>query len=149
MRIVIVFAAASLLLSHRAGAQQQNPTPGSDLGFACFDSLAAPEFPKAALEAHVDGTVWTWTQLSPQGAVEKIDTQVVSAWSNGAKLLTPPVEAAIRAAKPKPQCFGNTVPIVFRYQLHGEATATPKATSRRENPNILWIESQPAIANKG
>ena len=34
--------------------------------------------------------------------------------------------------------------MVFRYQLHGEATANPKVTSRSEGSNVLYIESQPA-----
>src|SRR5579872_3969613 len=76
-------------------------------GLACFANLATPEYPSAALEAHVDGSVWTTTHVSPQGAVEKIETQVVSAWGEGPKLLTPPVEKAIRAAKPKPECAGK------------------------------------------
>jgi hypothetical protein len=37
--------------------------------------------------------------------------------------------------------------VVFRYQLHGEATENPQVKSHREEPNIVWIESQPAAAN--
>jgi hypothetical protein len=82
--------------------------------------------------------------VNPQGAIDKIETQVVSAWGQGEKLLTPLVEKAIRAAKIKSECAGKKVSVVFRYQLHGEATPNPKVTSRTEAPNIMDIESQPA-----
>lgn len=142
MRYIPWIAVAVLLTSANIMAQQAN-APAS---FDCFEDLAPPEFPESALRARVDGTVWTWTEVSPQGVPGKIDTQVVSAWADGAKLLTPPVEKAIRAAKVKPECHGKTVAAVFRYQLYGEATANPKVTSRRDGPNLMWIESQPAAA---
>jgi hypothetical protein len=113
-------------------------------GLGCFENLAAPEYPQAALQAHVDGSIWTTTHVNSQGGIEKIETQAVSAWGDGPKLLTPPVEKTIRAAKIKPECAGKAVSVVFRYQLHGDAVPSPKVTSRTDPPNILWIESQPA-----
>jgi hypothetical protein len=115
-------------------------------GFSCFENLATPEFPKTALQQRVDGSVWTWVHVTPQGAVEKIETQIVSAYRDGEKLLKPAVETAIRAAKIRPQCAGKTVPVVFRYQLFGQPTADPQVKSRTEAPNIMYIESQPAEA---
>jgi hypothetical protein len=138
MRKILLFATAALL-SPNARAQQT-----TDDGLACFENLPTPEFPAAALQAHVDGSVWTWTQVNAQGTPDKIDTQVVSAWRDGAKLLTAPVEKTIRAAKIKPECAGKTIRAVFRYQLHGEAIADPKVTSRIDGPTLMWIESQPA-----
>jgi hypothetical protein len=146
MRSIVVIGIA-LLSSLNARAQRASGTPSNE-GLACFENLNPPEYPKSALQARVDGSVWATPHVSPQGAVEKIDTQVVSAWSEGPKLLTPPVEKAIRAAKIKPECAGKTVLIVFRYQLHGEETSDPKVTSRTEAPNIIWIDSQPAIATQ-
>jgi len=148
MRRVPFIAVAALLSSLQARAQQtaqpaSQTTSGTE-GLACFENLGTPEYPKNALQAHVDGSVWTRTHLNSQGAVDKVDSQVVSAWSEGPKLLTPPVEKAIRAAKIKPECAGKTVSLVFRYQLRGEATTEPKVTSRNEAPNIMYIESQPA-----
>jgi len=158
MRRVLYIAVAALLASVHARAQQTNhpaseTTSGAD-GLACFEHLGTPEYPKKALQETVDGSVWTWTQVSPQGTIDKIETQVVSAWGQGEKLLTPPVEKAIRAAKIKPECAGKKVSVVFRYQLHGEATPDPKVTSKTEAPNIMDIESQPATktevsSNKG
>jgi len=152
-RTVLLVAAAVFLASGPLNAQQKQQAPPSAAsqsatndGLACFENLSAPEFPKAALEAHVDGSVWTWTQANSAGVPDKVDTQVVSAWSDGAKLLTPPVEKAIRAARIKPGCAGKKVSVVFRYQLHGEATANPKVTSRTDPPNIMYIESQPEAA---
>src|SRR5690349_2926402 len=96
MRTIPFFASVALVLPMFCHAQQASPD-----GLACFENLATPEFPQAALQAHVDGSVWTTTHVSPQGTVDKIETQVVSAWSDGPKMLTPPVEKAIRAAKIK------------------------------------------------
>jgi len=139
MRTLLSIASSILLIPAYTKAQQ-SPSEG----ISCFENLAAPEYPKAALQAHVDGSVWTTTQVSPQGSIEKIDNQVVSAWSEGSRMLTPAVEKVLRAAKIKPQCAGKTISVVFRYQLHGEATAAPEGTSRTEAPNTMYIESQPA-----
>jgi hypothetical protein len=150
MRRVLLIAIAVLLTSANARAQQttqaQSQTASSMDGLACFENLAAPEYPEDALQAYVDGSVWTWTQITPQGVPGKTETQVVSAWSEAPKLLTPAVERAIHAARIKPDCAGNKVWAVFRYQLHGEATSEPKVTSRTDGPNVMWIESQPALA---
>ena len=144
MRSILFVAIAALLTSVHARAQESSQPASGPEGLACFENLASPEFPKSALQEHVDGSVWTWTQVSPQGTIDKIETQVVSAWGQGEKLLTPPVEKAIRAAKIKSECEGKKVSVVFRYQLHGEATPNPKVTSKTEAPNIMDIESQPA-----
>jgi hypothetical protein len=53
------------------------------------------------------------------------------------------VEKAVRASKFKPECAGKTVAVVYRYQLHGDAAANPKPTTRTELSNIMFIESQP------
>jgi len=148
IRSIFLVAIAALLTSVNARAQAASqttsqPATGPD-GLACFENLATPEFPKEALQARVDGSVWIWTQLNPQGAIDKIETQVVSAWGQGEKLLTPPLEKAIRAAKIKSECAGKRVSVVFRYQLHGEATLNPKVTSKTEASNVVDIESQPA-----
>jgi hypothetical protein len=85
MRQVLLIAVAALLTSVAARAQQ-TPQSGSQATFgterlACFEDLASPEYPNNALQAHVDGSVWTWTDVNAQERVDKIDTQVVSAWS--------------------------------------------------------------------
>jgi hypothetical protein len=151
MRKILFIAGAAFLTAVNGGAQQtsqpKSQTTSASDGLACFENLVTPDYPKNALQAHVDGSVWTWTQVSPQGTVDKIDTEVVSAWGEGPKLLAPAAEKAIRSAKIKPECAGKRVWVVFRYQLHGEATPTPKVTSRTEEPNMMWIESQPATGN--
>src|SRR4030095_15828146 len=135
MRVFFVAIAALLtLVNARAqGAPQTafRPATGPD-GLACFENLGTPEFRKEPLQAQVDGSVWTWTQVNPQGAIDKIERQAVSAWSPGEKLLMPPVEKAIRAAKIKSECAGKKVSVVFCYQLHGEATPNPNVTSKTE-----------------
>jgi len=135
---ILFFAIAAFLTSIAGNAQ-----PASTDGLACFENLAVPEYPRSALLANVDGSVWTTTQVTPQGTVDKVETQVVSAWGDGPKMLTPPVEKAIRAAKIKSECAGKSVQAVFRYQLYGEATPNPKVTSRTDG-NLMYIESQPA-----
>lgn len=139
------FFATIVFITGSAWAAEPKPVEG----FACFENLTAPEYPAAALQEHVDGSVWTYVHANSQGVPEKVDTQVVSAWSEGTKLLVPPVEKAIRAAKIKPECAGKTISVVFRYELHGEPAPNPKVSSRTDSPNLMWIESQPAsIAGK-
>lgn len=164
MRTLLVIAAALLISQYgvaqgggpggggrggRGGGrgQQQPPPPPPDPGFECFQSVPTPEFPQAALQAHVDGTVYIWAHLTPQATVEKIDTQVASAWADGAKLLTPPVEKAVRGAMFKSDCAGKTVAVVYRYELRGEPSANPKVTTKMEQPNILYLDSQPESAS--
>ena len=79
MRRVLFIAVAALLGSVHARAQQTTPpasetTSGAD-GLACFESLGKPEYPKKALQETIDGSVWTWTQVSPQGTIDKIETE--------------------------------------------------------------------------
>jgi Gram-negative bacterial TonB protein C-terminal len=148
MRSVLFVAASGFMISVSANAQRAStPPPAPNPGLACFENLSMPEYPKAALQAHIDGSVWTTTQVSAQGTIDKIDTQVVSAWHDGPKLLTPPVEKAIRSAQIKSECDGKAVSVVFRYELHGTAEQNPKVTSRTEAPNIMYIESQPESQN--
>jgi len=151
MRTLLVIAVTSFVIAPFAVSQQKQPAQTTQAqatkeipsGLECVDQLQTPDFPKAALEKHVDGSVWTWTKVSPQGTADKIDTQVVSAWGQGPSLLTPPAEKALKESKFKTSCAGKTVSVVLRYELHGEPTANPKVTSRRENPDIVYIESQP------
>jgi len=69
MRAILFIAVAALLTSSNAGAQQESqPTSQKTIGtegLGCFENLAAPEYPKSALRAQVDGSVWTWTQVNP------------------------------------------------------------------------------------
>jgi hypothetical protein len=146
MRLIEPIAIACLFCAPMLAQQAQPPAATGD--FSCFENLPTPEFPMAALEQHVDGSVWTWVQVTPQGTPGKIDTQVVSAWSEGSKLLVPPVEKAVREAKFKSDCAGKTVPVVFRYEVHGNPTANPKVTSHRDAPDIVYIESQPATTTE-
>jgi hypothetical protein len=157
MRSLIVIAAA-LLVSQYGIAQQggrggrgggRGPAPAEppapvNPGFECFAGVETPEFPQAALQTHVDATVWVTLQVTPQGAADKIETKVSSAWESGPKLFTPAVEKIVRAAKFKPECAGKTVAVVYRYDLEGEAVANPKATQRTE-ARVMYIESQPAL----
>lgn len=146
MRSIPLIAIAAWLTGGLAMAQQPS-SPASPDGLACFSNLPTPEYPRSALQAHVDGSVWTYIQVSPQGTPDKIDYQVVSAWGDGQKLLTPPVEKAVRASTIKPECRGKKVWVVFRYQYHGgENAPVPKVTSRADGPNLMWIESQAAPA---
>ena len=153
MRTLLVVAGTLLLISPSAHAQRGGagggraaapPAPPLNPGFECFANVETPEFPLAALQAHVDGTLWLSIQLNAQAGIDKIDTQVTSAWGTAKMLLTPAVEKAVRASKFKTDCAGKTVDVVYRYELHGEAMANPKPTNRMDTPNILYIESQPA-----
>jgi hypothetical protein len=150
---ITVLISAQLAMAQRGGGKGGDkggdkgpPPPPPPAGLECFDNLGTPEYPRAALQAKIDGSVWETIQVGPQGALGKVDTQVVSAYADGTKLLTPPADAVIKSAKLKADCAGKTVLVVFRYQLHGDPIANPQVTNRREPPNIIWIESQPATA---
>jgi hypothetical protein len=152
----LLLLAVTLPLSIQSGMAQRGggrggppaPPPGPPpAGLECFDNLPTPEFPKAALQAKVDGTVWVNIEVGAQGAAGKVDTKVTSAYTAGSKLLTPPVEAAIHSAKLKADCAGKTVLVVFRYELHGDPTANPQVTTKREPSYLVWIESQPMTAS--
>src|SRR5580658_9421976 len=103
MRTLIVITAA-LLVSQYGIAQRggrgggRGPAPASEPpkpvnpGFECFESVQTPEFPQAALQSRIDGTVWVTLQVTPQLTADKIETKVTSAWANGPKLLAPAVE---------------------------------------------------------
>src|SRR5215469_2405771 len=126
-----------------APAAPAEPPPA---GLECFDSLPIPDYPRAALQGKITGSVWETLEVGQGGTLGKLDSQVVSACADGPKLLTPPSEAAIHSAKLKADCAGKKVLVVFRYELHGDATANPQVTNRKEPPNLVWIESQPATA---
>jgi hypothetical protein len=160
MRTVIVIAAA-LLVAQFGIAQQggrggrgggrgpaaEPPAPPKP-GFECFQSVEVPEFPKAALRAHIDATVWITLQVTPQGTADKIETKVTSAWADGPKLFTPAVEKVLHAAKFKPECAGKAVAVVYRYDLHGDPIAAPKVTEKQDE-RIMYIDSQPELVAAG
>jgi hypothetical protein len=134
------------------GAEKGPPAPPPappPAGLECFDNLPTPEFPRAALQQKVDGTVWVSMEVGAGGVPGNMQTQVTSAWADGAKLLTPPAEAAVHAAKLKADCAGKKVLVVFRYELHGDAVPNPQVTSRKEPSYLVWIESQPMGAATG
>ena len=147
MRILIVVAAASVLSGVPVMAQgrgQMRAAP-PEPGLECFAHPPQPEYPQTALHEDITGTVWTTISLTPQNTAGKIDTRVVSAYSDGEKLLVPAVEKAIQASTFKPDCAGKTVHVDFRYQIDGAAVANPQPTDRSEPPNVVWIESQPPV----
>jgi hypothetical protein len=147
MRTVLVVSIASLFVCVPAEAQvgRQMRAAPPEPGLECFAQLSMPQYPPEALREDVSGTVWTNVKLTPQDTVADIDTRVVSAWSDGTKLLDPAVEKAIRASTFKPDCAGKTVFVAFRYELDGQAVANPQPATRKDPPNVVWIESQPPL----
>lgn len=147
MRVLFVVAVVSILTRVSVMAQGRGPlrTEPPEPGLECFAQMSTPEYPLAALHEDVTGTVWTTINLTPQNTAGKIGTRVVSAYSDGEKLLAPAVEKAIHSSTFKPDCAGKTVFVAFRYELDGVAVANPQPTSRKEPPNVVWIESQPPL----
>ena len=143
---ILLLTTIAMLSTIPAGAAEPPKTDAAPEGLDCFANLTAPEFPMDALRARVDGDAWVNIQVNSGGAIDKVETQVVSAWSSAAKLLTAPVEKAVRAATFKPACYGRTVSTVFRYQLYGDPVANPQATSKADGPRMMLIQSQPAVA---
>lgn len=151
MRTLFVVSVAAVLTCAQVKAQgrgQMRAAP-PEPGLECFAQVSTPEYPPAALQEDITGTVWTTITLTPQDTIGKIDTRVVSAYSSGEKLLAPAVEKAIRSSTFKPDCAGKTVSVAFRYQIAGQAVANPQPTSTKEPPNVVWIESQPPMRTSG
>ena len=147
MRTLLLIATTSLFTCAQVygqGRGQMRAAP-AEPGLECFAQMATPEYPPAALHDDITGTVWTHIALTPKATVGKIDTQVVSAYSEGEKLLVPAVEKAIHASTFKPDCAGKTVFVAFRYEEDGRAVADPHPEFREEPPNVAWIESQPPL----
>jgi len=140
INIIMTVGVAGLTGGQLAAAQEASST---DLGFGCFDNLSAPEFPKAALAGNIDGTVYAVVHVSPSGTVEKIEKNTASADKDGAKVLEPAVDAAIRAAKIRPQCVGKTVSVVFRYSVYSSDAPDAKVASKTAG-NIMYIEGASA-----
>jgi hypothetical protein len=59
MRAVLLATAFVWIIPTYANAQS------STEGLSCFANLATPEFPTSALQAHIDGSVWTTTHVGP------------------------------------------------------------------------------------
>jgi len=127
------------------GGDAAQPAPPEDPGFECFEKAETPDFPAAALQRRIDGTAWLRIALTPQGAIDKLDLKVVSAWGTAPALLGPPVEKVVRASKFKAACGGKTVAVAYVFEISGDATATPKPT-RKESARVMYIESQPQIS---
>jgi hypothetical protein len=113
--------------------------------FECFEHVETPEFPRAALQQNIDGTVYVNLEVTPQGTADKVETKVVSAWPSGPKLLAPPVEKAVRASKLKTECAGKSVEVAFRYEISGNPVANPTTTTRSES-RLMFLESKPELA---
>jgi hypothetical protein len=124
------------------------PPPPPKPGFECFDHADTPEFPRAALQQHVDGTVWVTLDVTAQGTPDKVKTEVTSAWSSADKLLAPAVMKAVQASKFKSSCAGKSVAVVYRYDLVGDPVAAPKPTTKSE-ARIMYIDSAPEVAAGG
>src|SRR5580658_234308 len=115
MRILLVIATGILIAQYGAaqgrggGRGPAEPAVPAKPGFECFEHVETPEFPHAALQENVTGTVYVTLDAG------KIDTQVISAWPTASKILVPAVEKAVRASKLKQECAGKSVAVAFRY----------------------------------
>jgi hypothetical protein len=157
MRTLIVIAAALLVSQYgiaqqggrggrggRGGPPPAEPSKPVNPGFECFESAQTPEFPQAALRAHIDATVWATVQVTPQLTADKVETKVTSAWADGPKLFTPAVEKILQASKFKAECAGKAVSVVYRFDLQGDPVAAPKVTAKTED-RVMYIESAPEL----
>jgi hypothetical protein len=154
MRILLAIA-ASLLIAQYGVAQQPGGRGGRGGGrggpaepavpvkpsFECFEHVETPEFPRAALQENVTGTVYVTLDAG------KIGTQVTSAWPTAAKILVPAVEKAVHASKIKQECADKSVELAFRFDISGNPIANPATTTRTES-RMMVLESQPELVSK-
>ena len=155
----ILLAVATTLLIAQYGAAQQaggrggrgggrgapaEPAVPVQPGFECFEHAETPDFPHAALQENVTGTVFVTIEVTPQATAGKVDTQVISAWATASKILVPAVEKAVRASKLKQECAGKSVAVAFRYEISGNPIANP-AVATRTDSRLMFLESQPEL----
>jgi hypothetical protein len=144
MRILLAIATGFLIAQYgvaqgRGGGRgPAEPAVPAKPGFECFEHVETPEFPHAALQENITGTVYVALDAG------KVDTQVVSAWPNASKILVPAVEKAVRASKLKQDCAGKSVAVAFRYEISGNPIANPATTTRTES-SLMFLESQPEL----
>ncbi len=150
----ILFAIATTLLIAQYGIAQQpggrgrggrggpaEPAVPVKPSFECFEQVETPEFPRAALQQNITGTVYVTLEAG------KLDTKVASAWPTASKILIPAVEKAVRASKLKPECADKSVEIAFRFDIGGNPIANPTTTTRTES-RLMFLESQPELVTK-
>jgi TonB family protein len=116
----------------QAGKTEQ---PQSDSGAACIERLEIPTYPPLASRARIHGTVTTFVLLSSEGSMQSIKTKVKPDDATRAPIFVRPVEAAVRQATFRPACGGQTVVIVFHFEL-GEKL---KQSVMFGYPNTFWI----------
>jgi hypothetical protein len=148
MRILLVVATGFLIAQYvaaqgRGGGRGGPAEPAVPVkpSFECFEHVETPEFPHAALQENITGTVYVTLEAG------KIDTQVTSAWTAASKILVPAVEKAVRASKLKQECAGKSVQLAFRYEISGNPIANPATTTRTES-RMMVLESQPELVTK-
>jgi hypothetical protein len=156
MRILLAIATSLLIAQYGVAQQPGGRGRGGGRGgpaepavpvkpaFECFEHVETPEFPRAALQENVTGTVVVTLEVTPQATAGKIETQVTSAWPNASKILVPAVEKAVRGSKLKQECAGKSVEVAFRYEIGGSPIANPVTTTRTES-RLMFLESQPEL----
>jgi hypothetical protein len=150
MRILLAITAGLLIAQYGAAQQPGGRGRGGGRGapaepavpvkpsFECFENVETPEFPHAALQENITGTVYVTLDAG------KVDTQVTSAWPTASKILVPPVEKAVRASKLKQDCAGKSVEVAFRFEIGGNPIANPVPVTRTES-RMMVLESQPEL----
>lgn len=141
--IGLILIANSLLTPFAARAE--DPLfPTSLDGLACFENLAAPEYPADAASKNIDGFVWATIKVNQDGKVDSIQTNVISNSPEAKSYLVLPAEEAIRGARVKAECKGQTISIDFRYELPQDTFVEAAG----ESTYLVRIRGNAAVAEK-
>jgi hypothetical protein len=124
------------------GQGNNGPQPLDVTNVACVERMEVPRYPALAAQARIEGTIKAAVLLTTAGAVEKVDTETTSKYSQAKSLFGAPVWKAIREAKFHSDCAGKTVTFVFHFSLQGTSPVQTKSAVFFGYPNTFWIVAE-------
>ena len=137
--VAIVIAAPFGSAYAQAGKTEQSH---GNSGATCIERLQIPDYPPLATQARIYGTVTASVLLSSQASVQSIKTEMKPDQGMRATIFVKPVEAAVRQATFRRSCGGQTVVMVFHFELGDKL----KPSVLFGYPNTFWILAESYIA---
>ena len=133
-RALFLFAA---VFSAIAMAQNTDDTNAS-----CIKRLEVPTYPRLGLLGRQTGTVTVITTLDAEAKTQKVET---SSDTRNIALFTIILNAALKKSDFRKECAGQSVRIVFHFEIVGLETQNPKTSVAYGYPNEFWVVSEPSV----
>jgi hypothetical protein len=144
MLIRLVLYALGLIVAHAQGQAAQAITDADNV--QCVVRLQMPTYPPLARQAQVQGTVETIVVLGADGALDRIDTTThVPVNERVGRILSAPVEAALRKAQYRRECANKRIPLVFHFSITGDPNDRQQHEVEYGYPNNFWITTRPLL----